>query len=214
LTPELTQEGELMARRRAAEREIQLRQREETVMRLRRQGASYAAIGNQLGISAPGALKIWRRATLRIPRESAEEELRVSLQRCDSCILAASTISQRLQAEPLTARIANAIARQELVKVRWEELRLSILWPDRAARLAIIEGRARFTLQDINVARRLLDEREREAREHSMSSQEAVEATATPAPEQRRITFDQLQAAREALDGGNEPSEGAGTRNP
>jgi hypothetical protein len=127
------------------------------------------------------------------------------LQRCDSGILAASTISQRVQAEPLTARIANAIARQELVKIRWEELRLSILWPDRAARLAIIEGRARFTLQDINVARRLLDEREREAREHSMSSQEAVETKAAPAPEQRRITFDQLQAAREALDPARNP---------
>jgi hypothetical protein len=174
-------------------------------MRLRRQGVPYRAIAKQMGISDVGALKIWRRATLRIPRESAEEELRVSLERCDAGIMTASTISQRLQAEPLTARIANAVARQELVKVRWEELRLSILWPDRAARVAIIEGRARFSLQDINVARRLLDEREREAREHSTSSAEAVETTATPAPEQRRITFDQLQAAREALDPARNP---------
>jgi DNA-binding CsgD family transcriptional regulator len=203
--PEYARAAErVSAHSKTAEREIRLREREEQVMRLRRQGVAYAAIGKQLGITAPGALKIWRRATLRIPRESAEEELRVSLERCDSGILTASTISQRLQAEPLTARLANAIARVELTKVRWEELRLSILWPDRAARVAIIEGRARFTLQDINVARRLLDDREREAREreHSMSSQGAVETTSRPAPEQRAITFDQLRAARDALDPG------------
>jgi hypothetical protein len=118
--------------------------------------------------------------------------------------MTASAISQRLQAEPLTARIANAIARMELVKVRWEELRLSILWPDRAARLEIINGRPRFSLADIAVARQLLDDRERAAREYA-AKDGAVETTATPAPEQRAITFEQLQAAREALDPARSP---------
>jgi DNA-binding CsgD family transcriptional regulator len=193
-----------MSQAKLAERTIRARDREEAVMRLRRQGVSYSAIGKQLGISQPGALKIWKRATLRIPRESAQEELRMSLERCDSGVMTASAISQRLQAEPLTARIANAIARLELVKIRWEELRLSVLWPDRAARLEIINGRPRFSLADIAVARQLLDDREHAAREYA-AKDGAVETTSTPAPEQRAITFDQLQAAREALDPARNP---------
>lgn len=79
-------------RARLAERDLNAKQREAQVLRLRVQGWSFARIAEEVGYSDQGgAHKAWKRALARIPKDAADdarEHLRLQLEDMSAVLMA------------------------------------------------------------------------------------------------------------------------------